>query len=259
MTYIFTIIIFLLSICNAYAKPYNPWLAEYTSPEIKDLIAKGYNRVLIPTAGIEQNGQFATLNKHQRVLEYTMPKIANRLGKTLIVPIVNYVPEGNIMTSEGHMAFAGTLSTPDSIFQSTMFNTVLSLAHHGFKKFYFLGDSGGNQAGQEKIAAFLQKQGYHAYNIADYYANDVQNQYLVQKYGFTPQQIGTHIGIRDTSELLYVSPNSVRLDKIVNNQNSDFNKTGGNGNATLATADIGKELLEIKINRAVHTINNIEK
>jgi creatinine amidohydrolase/Fe(II)-dependent formamide hydrolase-like protein len=156
------------------------------------------------------------------------------------------------------MAFTGTISVSEFVFKSILLNTVFSLSQHGFKKFYFLGDSGSNQTGQHNAATFLQSQGYNAHHIPAYYANDVQNDYLIKKYGFTLQQIGTHIGIRDTSELLYASPESVRSDKIVNNEDSDFNKTGGNGNAYLATAKIGKALLNIKINRAITAIQQIE-
>lgn len=238
---------------------YNPWLADYTSFELKELLSQGYSRILIPTAGIEQNSMFASLNKHQKVLEYTIPEIAHHLQKTLIVPIINYVPEGDINPPSGHMNFIGTISLSETAFQSTLMNIVLSLAQNGFKKFYFLGDSGGNQDAQQKIAELLQKQGYHVYTISDYYANKVQNQYLTKEYGFTEAQIGTHIGIRDTSELLYASPQSVRLDKIVNNQNTDFYKTGGDGNATLADAKIGKKLLEIKIINSVKAIQKFEE
>jgi creatinine amidohydrolase/Fe(II)-dependent formamide hydrolase-like protein len=230
------------------------WIENMTSPEIKTAIKKGYTNILIPTAGIEQNGQHIPLNKHQKVLEYTMPRIAKKMGNTLIAPIINFVPEGNIEHKEGHMAFAGTISMPSDVFQAILANTVKSLYVNGFKKFYLLGDSGGNQDDQNKIAEILRKQGFEVYAIPNYYANNVQNEYITQTRGYDLTEIGTHVGIRDTSEVMAVAPNIIRKDKITSNVDTKFIESGANGNATKASAKLGKELLDIKIEEALKEI-----
>ncbi len=231
----------------------NLMLAEHTSPEIAKRIAAGYDRILIPTAGVEQNGSYGALNKHQRILEYTAPLIAEKLGHTLIAPIVNFVPEGDPTKKEGHTAFPGTLSVPDAVFQSLLTQIVQSLAPHGFKKFYFIGDHGGSQIPQEQAAREMRERGLHVFAINEYYNPEKQTVFLMEKYGFTRAEIGTHMGIIDTSELMNAAPDAVRKDQI-----SGKPEAGVTGDPRKATAKLGKELSAIKIHNALKEIEKIE-
>src|ERR687892_2161029 len=69
-------------------------LEELTWAEARDLIQAGTTTVIIGTAGTEQKGPHMVDGGHKFVMEYSADKIARALGKTLVAPIVTYVPEG---------------------------------------------------------------------------------------------------------------------------------------------------------------------
>ena len=88
---------------------------------------------------------------------------------------------------------------------------------HGFTTIVFLGDSGGNQKVQSKLAAELSwkwgswlGKSVKVINAANYYANNGGDDAL-QRQGETKETIGTHAGIRDTSELMAIYPAGVEL------------------------------------------------
>ncbi len=55
------------------------WLEELTWLEIRDAIAAGKTTVIIPTGGIEQNGPYVAMGKHNYVLQGACEGIARRL------------------------------------------------------------------------------------------------------------------------------------------------------------------------------------
>lgn len=80
------------------------WSEELTAMEIRDLIRTGTTTIIIGTGGVEQNGPYVAGGKHNYVLQTVLPYIARAIGKTLIAPIVKFVPEGNIEPkTSGHM------------------------------------------------------------------------------------------------------------------------------------------------------------
>src|SRR6185295_5882261 len=92
---------------------------------------------------------------------------------------------------------------------------------HGFTEIILIGDSGGNQAGLTKTADSLNKEwagsGVKVYALNEYYARghaDIQAM-LIKDLGVTCQDIGSHAGIMDTSQLLYVAPDAVRKANIL--------------------------------------------
>ncbi|MCC7260194.1 MAG: creatininase family protein [Alphaproteobacteria bacterium] len=238
--------------------PRSLWLEELTSPEIAAAIKDGYTQVLVPTAGIEQNGPQMPLNKHARVLRYTAPRIAEALGHTLIAPVVDHVPEGSIWPKLGHMRFAGTISMPEDVFEEMLEATGRSLHAHGFTAIYFIGDSGDNQDGQEEAAESLREDDIPAYHVGEYYANKAQEEWLATK-GFGKDAIGGHAGLRDTSELLAAAGDAVRRDKLRDYPKDAMAQNGNWGRTDLATAELGDTLLRIKIDRAVAAIQGLQK
>jgi len=235
------------------------WLEEMTSPELREAIQAGYTTAIIPTGGTEQNGPHMALGKHNTIIRYTSEQIALKLGNAIVAPVMAYVPEGRISPPEGHMAFAGTLTIPDVLFAAILESTVRSLKQHGFKTICLIGDSGGNQKAQsliaEKLTGEWKDENVKVLHIADYYdgAKNGQDAWLTS-LGFTPEQIGTHAGLADTSELMALNESMIRPDKRNAYKQVDFEVIGAVGDASKASADIGKKLLELKIEAAVKAI-----
>jgi creatinine amidohydrolase/Fe(II)-dependent formamide hydrolase-like protein len=242
---------------NPLILPVTVYLENMTSQEVGEALKNGTTTVLVPTGGTEQNGPHVVLGKHNYIVKYTAGKIAEKLGKTLVAPVISYVPEGTINPVDGHMRFAGTLSVSEAEFEAILEFTARSLKQHGFLTIAFIGDSGGNQAGQERVAEHLTRlwknEGVRVLHINDYYATNLQDIYL-QGNGYTKEQIGGHAGIKDTSELMTVFPEGVRSQFKVDHSNTNFIETGADGDASKASAFLGQILLDLKINAAIKQI-----
>ena len=66
------------------------------------------------------------------------------------------------------------------------------------------------------------------------------------------EAIGSHAGMVDTSELLFVNPALVRKERLAPSGGSA--DSGVNGDPTKATAELGKQLVQIKIDNALAQI-----
>jgi creatinine amidohydrolase len=242
--------------------PDTVFLEDMTWPEVRAALQAGKTGVIVPTAGHEQNGPHMVLGKHRYVIEHTSGRIAQEIGTLLVAPVVTYVPEGDVEPKvSGHMAFPGTISIPPAVFAGILEHAARSLRAHGFTDIYFLGDSGGNQAVQAEVAERLTRSwlaggegsGARVHHLGDYYAAHGQTDWLLAE-GETLGSIGTHAGIRDTSELLAVKPAGVRHDLLELRHGFNLAPTGNNGLPAHASAERGTRLLELKVAAAVRQI-----
>ena len=131
------------------------WLEEMTWMDVRDALAAGMTTVIIPTGGMEPNGPWLVLGKHNYVLDINCEAIARKLGNALCAPIIKLVPEGTIEPASGHMRSPGTISLRQETYQAMLTDVAHSLKMHGFKNIIFIGDSGGNQNGQRAVAEAL--------------------------------------------------------------------------------------------------------
>lgn len=235
----------------------NVYLEELTWVEVREAVRQGKTTAIIPTGGIEQNGPHAVLGKHNYIVRHTAGEIARALGDALVAPVVGFVPEGRIEPPEGHMLLAGTISVSEEIFAAILESTARSLRAHGFTRILFIGDSGGNQATQARVAEALNAawagSGARALHVGDYYAANGQVAWLLER-GETRQSIGTHAGIRDTSELMAVFPEGVRMDRLAPDGGTFTEPTGVAGDPTRASAERGQVLLRLKVEAALAQI-----
>ena len=140
---------------NPLPKASTVWLEEMTWMDVRDALAAGMTTAIIPTGGIEPNGPWLVLGKHNYVLRTNSDVIARKLGNALCAPILPLVPEGRIDPPSGHMRSPGTISLREETFQAVLEDVVRSLRAHGFQSIILIGDSGGNQAGQKAVAEKL--------------------------------------------------------------------------------------------------------
>lgn len=232
-------------------------LEELTWLEVEAAVADGFTTVLVPTGGVEQNGPHLVLGKHNYIVAHTSRQIADRLGKTLVAPVIAYVPQGDADAGRGHMAYPGTISVPEPVFEGILEGAARSLKAAGFRLIVFVGDSGGNQAGQATVAARLNQawadDGVRVLHAGDYYLENGQKQWLLaQNEG--AGRIGRHAGIRDTSELLAVHPAGVREDLRRALPVAEAKRLGVDGDPSRASAGRGERLLKLKVDAAVAQI-----
>jgi creatinine amidohydrolase/Fe(II)-dependent formamide hydrolase-like protein len=242
----------------AQSSPNTVMIEDLTWPEIKARMEAGATAIIVPTGGTEQNGPHMVLGKHNTIIRYTAQAIARRLGKTLVAPVLAYVPEGSWDPPVGHMRFPGSISLPDPVYEGVLDSTVRSFAAEGFKTVLFLGDSGPNQRPQEMVAkkldAELKAKGVRVFQIGDYYAHNGQEEWL-KSQGFSDADIGIHAALIDTSQLLAIDPEGIRADLLKSSAgNPDGSKNGVIGDPAKATATLGQKLLELKIAAAVREI-----
>lgn len=239
--------------------PGTVYMADMTWVEVREAMRAGYTTVIVPTGGTEQNGPHGVLGKHNFIVRQTAGEIAAKLGKTVVAPVMAYVPEGDIDTKEGHMAFPGTLSLPEDVFAAVLEATARSLKAHGFKLIVFIGDSAGNQAAQsavaEKLTESWQQDGVRVLQVERYYDPEKNGgmAYLLGD-GESRETIGYHMGIRDTSELMAAYPEGVRTDRLEQMQSRYSEATGANGIPSRATPARGRKLLDLKVAAAVEDI-----
>ena len=215
--------------------PDTVFLEDLTWAEVRDLVKSGTTTVIIGTAGTEQKGPHMVDGEHKFVMEYSGDKIARALGKTLVAPVVTYVPEGSWENPTGHMAKPGHDHAAATIDSSSCSSTpARSLKAGGFTTILLIGESGGNRNGMrtaaDKLNELWKGASARAFWIDDYYTKGHadQNKYVTEKVGIPADQIGGHANILDTSELLFVnaeahSPEQARAG-------NDYENNGVSGN-----------------------------
>jgi creatinine amidohydrolase/Fe(II)-dependent formamide hydrolase-like protein len=236
-------------------------IADMTWVELRSAIEHGYTNVIVASGGIEQNGPHMILGKHDRIVGWTAQRIASEFGRTLVAPIVSFVPEGDYDPPTGNMRFPGTISVPENVYAGILEGTARSLKAAGFKAIIFIADHGGSQKAQAEVAARLSREwayhGVRVVSVGDYYsrAGDLQMKHL-QEEGETPSTIGQHAGIMDTSELMAVHPAGVDLSRL-DGAPFTLEPTGVDGNPRKASADRGKALLELKVQAALEQLRAV--
>jgi creatinine amidohydrolase len=234
--------------------PDTVFLEDLTWAEARDLVKAGTTTVIIGTAGTEQKGPHMVDGEHKFVLEYAADKIARGLGKTIVAPIITYVPEGSWDPPSGHMGKPGTITLPEDRFVELLVSAGRSLKSGGFTTVLFVGESGGNRTGMRTAAAKLNelwKGEGKAFWVDDYYTKSHADQrtYITSKLGIPVDQIGGHANIQDTSEMLFVNAKHVRKNKLA--PGGGYENSGVSGDPTKATAELGKTFVQIKIDNAI--------
>jgi creatinine amidohydrolase/Fe(II)-dependent formamide hydrolase-like protein len=226
--------------------------------EVRSAIAQGYTRVIVPSGGIEQNGPHMILAKHDHIVGFAAERIASELGRTLVAPVVSYVPEGSYAPPEGNLRFPGTIGVPDEVYAGVLEGIARSLKLAGFRTICLIADHGGSARPQAEVAAKLTREwaadGVKVISVDDYYgaAGEEQNKLLMAQ-GETLKSIGQHAGISDTSELMAIHPQGVDLSRLAQLV-LPSEPTGADGDARRATAERGRTLLALKVAAAVRQI-----
>ena len=232
------------------------WIEEMTWIEIRDALAEGTRTAIVSTGGIEQNGPYVAMGKHNYVLEGMCERIARRLGDALCTPIIKLVPEGDIDPPSGHMRYSGTLTVRDATFEAMLEDVGRSLHQHGFEWIVYIGDSGGNQAGMENVANRLNAEWgtKKALFIPEFYDNAGVQRHMEETFGITEESEGWHDTYWLTAMQAAVDPETVRYEQRVQAGRASIN---GVSLVPLGrTISIGEELMRWRTEQTVAAIRS---
>jgi len=244
---------------NPLTPPDTVWLEEMTWMDVRDNMKAGKTTVIISTGGMEPNGPWLALGKHNYVLRANCDAIARKLGNAMCAPIVPFVPEGNYENKSGHMATVGTITLTEATFAALLTDIVRSYKAHGFENIMMIGDSGGNGRGMTAVAKTLQTEWggkplvahipeHYAYNTV----SALLDQLGVTKPGMASDNLHDDPGI--TMNMFVTDPQSVRWEARVKAGKATINGVSIADKAQ--TLETGKKIVEM---RATNTAAAIRK
>jgi len=126
------------------------WIGEMTSLEVRDQLKAGKTTALVLGGGMEENGPYLTLDKHNNVSRAMGDAIARRLGNALCAPILTIEP-GN---PEKPSTPGGVVLTQDT-YKAILTDMSTSLRAMGFKNIVYVGDHGGDMKPMEDVSKAL--------------------------------------------------------------------------------------------------------
>jgi creatinine amidohydrolase len=235
------------------------FLEELTWMEVRDAMRAGKRTAIVATGGIEMNGPYLALGKHNYVLRATTEAIARQLGDALIAPIVPFVPEGDIEPATGHMRYPGTISVTADTFQRLLIDIASSLRAHGFEHVILIGDSGGNQAGMKAVAAELSAKWSNAgaggktriHYIPEYYDLQGVTDWL-ESQGIKEKDEELHDEVAITAVMASVDPTLIRAKQRM--AKGKFSINGVDLAPLEKTVALGKRVAEFRAQKTVEAI-----
>jgi len=271
-----TVCVFFLAgviVCGQRAQKPEPVDIELmTYPEIYSAIHDhGKTTVLVYNGGTEQRGPHAVLGGHTLMAHAIAPMIARKLGNALVAPVLPFSvsPAGGV-----NAKMPGGVELSPDLFQKVNEAVVDSMVKNGFKNIVLMGDHGGGQVELNRLATALDAkygpQGTHVYFCGDVYEKSRQ-----EFAGWLTSRglpLSNHAGISDTSTMLYLQPERERWvrgiykttigDPVLPpgqqpNPNVPRVNNGVTGDPRPSTSDIGKLVVDMKVNNAVAEINRL--
>jgi creatinine amidohydrolase len=243
----------------AHAQSPGPYLEDMTSPELRARVAAGATTVLVPIGGTEQNGPHMVLGKHNARARVLAGQIAERLGNAVVAPVIAYVPEGAVNPPVAHMRFAGTISVPEPVFEAVLEAAARSFRQHGIRDVFFLGDHGGYQKSEERVAARLNREWAadprcRVHALGAYY-RVVETAFVddLKRRGYSEAEIGSHAGLADTALALAVDKSLVRADALARGAPAGGHD-GVSGDPRRATAELGQLGVQRIVDASVEAI-----
>jgi creatinine amidohydrolase len=239
------------------------FLEDKTWTELQQDVAAGTRTIIIPIGGTEQNGPAMALGKHNFRVRALAEKIATKLGRTMVAPVVAYVPEGSISPPQAHMKFPGTITVPDKVFIDLLSSAASSFKHAGFQTIVLIGDHGSYQGDLTAVATSLNREWKGAAFVFDdrNYYDISQNQYVeaLKAHGVAEAEIGTHAALADTSLMMAIDASKVRSDIIASKQKLDASVGIYNGNPKHASAQLGQLGIDLIVNGTVEAIQKFNE
>ena len=235
--------------------------------EVKDALAAGKTTALYYTGGTEQRGPQNTNGGHNFMARATVKAIALRLGNAIAMPVLPYTPNNASAT------LPGTIGLTNEILSAILERLAEQAIATGFQNVVLMGDHGGGQPNvyaevAKKLTAKYAETGKGQRVIyADSVYAPAQDDFekMLRERGYPPSG---HGALFDTSYMIYTCGMAcVRMDILKDalgdpvrvagaprDTTTPRKNNGITGDARRSSAELGKELFDIRVKYAVSQI-----
>jgi creatinine amidohydrolase len=252
-----------------------PLYGRLTWPEVERAVAE--DRVcLIPVATLEDHGPHLPLDTDLRLTWEICRRAAESApDETLLLPAV---PHGY---SPHHMDFPGTITIGWDTFTRYCVDIGSSLARHGFRRLLYLNGHGSNQNLVETAARLVAVEHDDVLAAAAFHSSSATTLRTIAAVRESGPGGMAHACELETSMYLAIDPEAVDMTKAVDERGypagehasmdwsdgplklmpwwSAFSRTGVQGDATKATAEKGRVLLDAAVAECVAYIRELRE
>ncbi|HEY8279388.1 MAG TPA: creatininase family protein [Bdellovibrionota bacterium] len=218
--------------------------------------------VVIPVgAGAKEHGLHLPLNNDLLIAEYLSRRVLEAL------PVVVY-PTLSYGFYPAFVEYPGSVSLRKDVFRDLVIDVCRSISRHGPKKFYVLNTGLSTNWSLEPARAELAKLGVQMeYSYLPSMAAE-------EEKSVEQQEAGTHADEIETSMMLYIAPEVVKMQlaqkdihtdrkgpftRDPNNQSGHYSPTGAWGDPTLATREKGALVVEARVKHIVDFLKAFSK
>lgn len=228
-------------------------LERLTWPEVRDELDGGRDTVVVPFGAVEQHGPHLPLGTDAFLGDELGRAVAERLDAFL-------APTVRVGCSRHHLAFPGTLSLDEETFHRVVADVVRALAAGGFARLVLIPTHGGNFAPlAEAVERLGPVEGTRVMAVADLGLLMDAAFGLGEELGVSVAEAGVHAGEWETSMVLALRPDLVRMDRAEPGYTGDLDRglqrffeggaeavdpNGVFGDPRRATAEAGRRYLE---------------
>lgn len=223
------------------------FLETLTWPEAEQAIYE-LPTVLLPLgARTKEHGHHLPLNNDWLIAEYLAKRVAEQCP-VLVLPTLAYG------FYPAFLEYPGSISIRSDACRDTVIDICQSLARQGAKRFYVLNTGISTNRPLEAARSALNADGVRME------FTDIHIAYAALRRSVETQPAGTHADEIETSMMLYLAPDVVRMDRAARDIHPDrgpggltrnpkaqtgvYSPTGAYGDPTLATAEKGRTLVE---------------
>lgn len=214
--------------------------------------AHGPSTLIVPLGATEQHGPHLPINTDTLIASAWADAVAARLSDAFVAPPLPYGSSGE------HQAFAGTLSIGQDALRAVLIELVRS-ARYSFDRVVLLSGHAGNVAPVRDAADQLRREGHDVVELFPTWGP------LTDRDG-APIPVDAHAGLTETSLMLHLKQDAVRLDRAVAGPTVPVSEllesmmaggvaavspSGVLGDPRNASAELGERLLTDLVNRTV--------
>ncbi len=258
------------TLSSAQSPAVTPSPSEHANPAVllETLSWDEAERVLTPETVVvialgaesKEHGRHLQLNNDFLMAEYLKKRVLDAASQNIVVaPTINY------SYYPAFLEYPGSTSLSIETARAMIIDIVHSLAHYGPRRFYIL------NTGISTLRPLAQAAGDLAKDAIVLHYTDLTKEDPVETK--LRQSGGTHADEIETSMMLYIAPESVRMKKAVRDLNPDqpgpltrnpqgkgiYSPTGAWGDPTLATREKGRAVTESLVATILRDIEELRQ